>query len=117
MTYSFASRRHGNLRSYRIFWRCKRTQHKINRSGVGSYLTAVPGRAIWSASTGSTRAGVAISKTARTVAEKTEVGPADIEGRQIGPVVSETQFNKIQYLIKCGIDEHAKLIAGGLGRH
>ena len=55
-------------------------------------------------------------ETARTVAEKTEVGPADIEGRQIGPVVSKTQFNKIQYLIKHGIDEHAALIAGGLGR-
>jgi aldehyde dehydrogenase (NAD+) len=55
-------------------------------------------------------------ETARTVAEKTEVGPADIEGRQIGPVVSETQFNKIQFLIKRGIDEGAILIAGGLGR-
>ena len=55
-------------------------------------------------------------ETARAVAEKTEVGPADIEGRQIGPVVSEVQFNKIQYLIKRGIEEHATLIAGGLGR-
>jgi aldehyde dehydrogenase (NAD+) len=55
-------------------------------------------------------------ESARAVAEKTEVGPADIEGRQIGPVVSETQFNKIQYLIKRGIDEHATLIAGGLER-
>ena len=55
-------------------------------------------------------------ETAQAVAEKTEVGPADIEGRQIGPVVSETQFNKIQYLIKRGIDEHATLIAGGLER-
>ena len=55
-------------------------------------------------------------ETARAVAEKTEVGPADIEGRQIGPVVAETQFNKIQYLIKRGIDEHATLIAGGLER-
>jgi len=55
-------------------------------------------------------------ETARTVAEKTEVGPADIEGRQIGPVVSETQFNKIQFLIKRGIDEGATLIARGLGR-
>ena len=54
-------------------------------------------------------------ETARTIAEKTEVGPADIEGRQIGPVVSELQFNKIQYLIKSGIDEHATLVAGGLG--
>ena len=55
-------------------------------------------------------------ETARAVAEKTEVGPAGIEGRQIGPVVSETQFNKIQYLIRRGIDEYATLIAGGLGR-
>src|SRR5210317_454797 len=55
-------------------------------------------------------------ETARTIAEKTEVGPADIEGRQIGPVVTEAQFNKIQFLIKRGIDEGAKLIAGGLGR-
>ena len=55
-------------------------------------------------------------ETARAVAHKTEVGPADIDGRQIGPVVSETQWGKIQYLIKRGMDEHAALIAGGLGR-
>ena len=55
-------------------------------------------------------------ETARTVAEKTEVGPADIEGRQIGPVVSEAQLNKIQFLIKRGIDDGAKLTAAGLGR-
>ena len=55
-------------------------------------------------------------ETARTVAEKTEVGPADIDGRQLGPVVSEVQFNKIQNLIKRGIDEQAKLVTGGLGR-
>ncbi len=40
----------------------------------------------------------------------------DIEGRQIGPVVSEPQFNKIQYMIKRGIDEGARLITGGLDR-
>ena len=34
----------------------------------------------------------------------------------IGPVVSEVQFNKIQALIKKGIDEGATLVAGGLGR-
>ncbi|SPJ29313.1 MULTISPECIES: aldehyde dehydrogenase family protein [Roseobacteraceae] len=55
-------------------------------------------------------------ETARKVAEKTEVGPAETESRQIGPVVSETQWGKIQYLIKCGFDEHATLVAGGLGR-
>ncbi|EFO29378.1 putative aldehyde dehydrogenase [Roseibium sp. TrichSKD4] len=55
-------------------------------------------------------------ETARTVAENTEVGPADVEGRQIGPVVSEVQFNRIQYYIKQGIDERARLVAGGMGK-
>ena len=55
-------------------------------------------------------------ETASMVAEKTEVGPASIEGRQIGPVVSGTQWQKIQDLVKLGIDEGATLIAGGRGR-
>jgi len=38
------------------------------------------------------------------------------EGDHIGPVISETQFNKIQNLIQKGIDEGAKLIAGGPGK-
>ena len=32
------------------------------------------------------------------------------------PVISETQFDKIQGLIQKGIDEGAKLVAGGLGK-
>ena len=55
-------------------------------------------------------------ETARSVAEKTEVGSADVDGRQIGPVVSENQFNKIQGLIKKGDDDGAIMVAGGLGR-
>ena len=38
------------------------------------------------------------------------------EGEHIGPVISDTQFNKIQSLIKKGIDEGAKLVAGGPGK-
>ena len=38
------------------------------------------------------------------------------EGDHIGPVISETQFNKIQNLIQNGIDEGAKLVAGGTGK-
>ena len=38
------------------------------------------------------------------------------EGDHIGPVISETQFNKIQNLIQKGIDEGAKLVAGGPGK-
>jgi aldehyde dehydrogenase (NAD+) len=42
--------------------------------------------------------------------------PASQEGRGIGPVVSEVQFDKIQALIQTGIDEGARLVAGGTGR-
>ncbi|WP_310541710.1 aldehyde dehydrogenase family protein [Phenylobacterium sp.] len=35
---------------------------------------------------------------------------------QLGPVVSEIQFNKIQKLIQAGIDEGATLVSGGVGR-
>ena len=38
------------------------------------------------------------------------------EGDHIGPVISDTQFNKIQTLIQKGINEGAKLVAGGLGK-
>jgi aldehyde dehydrogenase (NAD+) len=48
--------------------------------------------------------------------EKFEVGDPKKEGEHIGPVISETQYNKIQTLIKKGINEGAKLIAGGPGK-
>jgi aldehyde dehydrogenase (NAD+) len=35
---------------------------------------------------------------------------------QLGPVVSKTQFDKIQGLIQKGIDEGATLVIGGVGR-
>ena len=44
------------------------------------------------------------------------VGSPDEEGVAIGPVVSERQYDKIQKLIKAGIDEGATLSAGGPGR-
>ena len=53
---------------------------------------------------------------AAAVADKVAVGPASEEGRHIGPVVNETQWNKIQDLIQKGIDEGARLVAGGTGR-
>ena len=54
--------------------------------------------------------------TAQEVAEKTAVDIASKEGRHIGPVVSEVQWNKIQGLIATGEDEGARLLAGGTGR-
>ena len=53
---------------------------------------------------------------AAAAAEQTAVDIASKEGRHIGPVVSETQFNKIQTLIEKGIEEGARLVAGGPGR-
>ena len=55
-------------------------------------------------------------EVAKSVAEAQEVGDPTQEGRQIGPVVSQAQFDKIQSLIESGIKEGATLLAGGLGR-
>ncbi|WP_281980868.1 aldehyde dehydrogenase family protein [Thalassorhabdomicrobium marinisediminis] len=52
---------------------------------------------------------------ATRVAQDTKVGPAAQEGKHIGPVVSEVQFDKIQGLIETGMAE-GRLTAGGLGR-
>ncbi len=53
---------------------------------------------------------------ATEMANKTVVGPASEEGKHIGPLVSEVQFDKVQGLIEQGIKEGAKLVAGGVGR-
>ena len=45
-----------------------------------------------------------------------KVGDPKKEGEHIGPVVSEVQYEKIQSLIQKGIDEGAKLVAGGVGK-
>ncbi|NVL03633.1 aldehyde dehydrogenase family protein, partial [Ruegeria pomeroyi] len=55
-------------------------------------------------------------ETAAEVASKVTVGNALDEGRHIGPVVNELQWSKIQDLIQKGIDEGARLVAGGTGR-
>ena len=55
-------------------------------------------------------------KEAIEVAEKTQVDLANKEGNHIGPVVSKIQYDKIQNLINKGIDEGAKLVAGGPNR-
>jgi len=53
---------------------------------------------------------------AAATADATAVGLASESGRHIGPVVSQMQFDKIQGLIAKGIEEGARLVAGGLGR-
>ena len=53
---------------------------------------------------------------AAALAEKVTVGPASEAGRHIGPVVNAAQWEKIHGLIEAGINEGARLVAGGLGR-
>ena len=52
----------------------------------------------------------------RKYANEFKVDDPNKNGEHIGPVISETQFNKIQGLIQKGIDEGAKLVAGGVGK-
>ena len=52
---------------------------------------------------------------AKAAAEATTVGSPD-GNAAMGPVVSETQWTKIQGLIQKGIDEGATLVSGGTGR-
>jgi aldehyde dehydrogenase (NAD+) len=55
-------------------------------------------------------------QVAKRAAESIKVGAPAAEGTQMGPVVSEVQFNKIQGMIQAGIDEGATLVTGGTGR-
>jgi aldehyde dehydrogenase (NAD+) len=52
---------------------------------------------------------------AKSVAEGLTVGPPE-SGSYLGPVVNEPQWNRIQGLIRKGIEEGATLITGGPGK-
>ena len=52
---------------------------------------------------------------AKAVADKAKPGDPRAEGTTMGPVVNRVQWEKIQGLIKKGIDEGATLVTGGLG--
>lgn len=55
-------------------------------------------------------------KLAAAVAEKVHPGDPQNPETQIGPVVSEAQYNKIQGLLEKGLEEGAKLVIGGPGK-
>ena len=55
-------------------------------------------------------------KEAADQANNIKVDLAEKNGEHIGPVISKTQFDKIQDLIKSGISEGATLVAGGPDR-
>ncbi|WP_295044613.1 aldehyde dehydrogenase family protein [uncultured Paracoccus sp.] len=54
-------------------------------------------------------------ETAARVARETQVASAHQPGKHIGPVVSKPQWDRIQDMIQKGIDEGARLVAGGTG--
>ncbi|WP_126285331.1 aldehyde dehydrogenase family protein [Burkholderia stagnalis] len=58
----------------------------------------------------------AAEAAARSEAARTVVGDPRAPDTELGPVVSRTQFDRIQHFIRLGIDEGAKLVAGGPGR-
>jgi len=51
----------------------------------------------------------------RVTANMVKIGDTADESTTMGPVVSKLQWDKIQGLIKQGVDEGAKLVCGGLG--
>ena len=53
---------------------------------------------------------------ARKAAEVTKVGDPSAEDTHVGPLANKAQFDKVQRLIQKGIEEGAKLVAGGVGR-
>ena len=57
-----------------------------------------------------------VKAIAKAAAARLTVGDVHDERTNLGPVVSEVQFNKIQRLIQAGIDEGAELVTGGPGR-
>lgn len=55
-------------------------------------------------------------EVAKSVADATHVGDPAEEGRHIGPLVSQLQYDRVQTLINAAIDEGATLLAGGPGK-
>ena len=55
-------------------------------------------------------------EAARTAAGKIRIGNPELENTEIGPVVSQAQYEKITALIQQGIDEGATLVTGGTAK-
>lgn len=53
---------------------------------------------------------------AQVAAEETVVGDPAQEGDHIGPLVSALQWERVQTLIQAGLDDGARLVAGGPGK-
>jgi len=55
-------------------------------------------------------------QVAKAVAEAMKVGNAMADGTMMGPLANKTQFEKVNRLIRTGMEEGATLAAGGPGR-
>jgi aldehyde dehydrogenase (NAD+) len=53
---------------------------------------------------------------AKAAAERITVGPPEEPGVQIGPLISQAAYDKVQRLIQSAIDQGATVVTGGLGR-
>ncbi len=53
---------------------------------------------------------------AKKTAEEIKVGDPTLDGDHLGPLFDRIQFDRVQNMIQVGIDEGAKLLAGGLGK-
>jgi len=58
----------------------------------------------------------AAMEIAKEAAEATTVGLPSQPGSHIGPLVSQMQYDRVQSLIQVGIEDGARVVAGGLGR-
>lgn len=57
-----------------------------------------------------------VLEIAKRAAEATAVGDPAQEGDHIGPLFDQIQYDRVQRMIKVGIDEGARLLTGGLGK-
>lgn len=57
-----------------------------------------------------------VEAIAKRVADAIVVGDPAAESTQLGPLANAAQFRKVAAMIQAGIDEGAKLVAGGPGR-
>ena len=47
---------------------------------------------------------------------RVKIGDPSQPGDQLGPLVSEMQYDRVQKMIQVGLDENARLVCGGLGK-
>lgn len=56
------------------------------------------------------------AEIAACAASEYRLGSPQDRNTQLGPVINKVQFDRIQTLIRCGIDEGARLVCGGPGK-